>query len=126
MIETYIYLDQQDKAKLIKTATAKQLSLSSYINIIVKHYIMCETNKESYIHKGQFKIHIKLRAKEYNADSLTITNCVYRFLHNNEFYTEINYKKLNSMIQSECDTTIDPNYLKNMIIRNTYHKEHKK
>lgn len=122
MIETYIYLNATDKAKLTKTAQNKQLSLSTYINIIVKNYInlLTEEQHQKYINKGNSKTHIKLRAKEYKANSIEITNAVYKYLHSKELKEQLNFEKVNRYIQSETDKTIDANFQKNMIIRITY------
>lgn len=116
MIDTYIYLTEEQQTKLRKTALNKQLSLSTYINIICKYYIYLLTEEEQtkYINKGKIKVHIKLQAKTYKADSVKITNCVNKFL-------TMKLDHVNRRIQSEADKTYDPNYLKNIIIRNTYH-----
>ena len=61
MIETNIWLDKEDKAILTKKAQQKQLSLSTYIGIIVRNYwiISHENIFKEYIHKGTEQTHIK-------------------------------------------------------------------
>lgn len=136
MYETNIWLDAQDLTKLTKMAQKKMLSLSTYINIIVKVYYGCcnenaikDAINSKFLHKGQKQTHIKLRNE--NKIALTpkiITNCVYIYLHNenHELAKYINFKTLNKKIQSECDKTKDNNYLQNLIIRATYNFNRKR
>lgn len=126
MNETNIWLDKEDKNVLIKKAQSKQLSLSTYIDIITRNYwIIChEKIFKAYIHKGKEQTHIKLLNRDKHKLTPTIiTNCVYLFLHPDKLtnYTDkLQITKINRKIQSDTDKTIDRFYLGNQIIRANY------
>lgn len=117
----YLYINQEDKAKLQKQAFAKQLSLSTYVALITEVYNYLGQNIEGYLTDTTQKTHLKIKNKHFTDKS--ISNSVYIFLHGNETeYKVLNLKKLNSMIQSKADKTYDPNFMKNYIIRTTYRR----
>lgn len=132
----YIYLSIEDKIKLTKQAQAKMLSLSSYVNIIAKNYLVFVSNEEMttkykkeydkfYFFKGECRIKIKPRNEnKQNYTDLTLTNCCYLFLHNDkaaEIYgVKLNFTKINRKIQSESDKTLDNNWNLNQVIRTNY------
>ena len=120
---TYLFLNDDDKARLVKLAFAKQLSVSTTTNIIIKHLYTpfdCLKNKqETYINKGSNQICVKIRNEHrYNITCTNATNCIYAYFHNEVL--PINWKKINSSIQSEMDKTIDKNNQKNIEIRITW------
>ena len=120
---TYLFLDDADKARLCKLAYAKQLSVSTASNIIIKHlYILFNQTKptyDKYIHKGSNQLCIKIRNEHnYKITCANATNCIYAYFHNDAL--PINWAKVNSKIQSEMDKTIDKNNQKNIEIRITY------
>lgn len=131
MTETNIWLDKEDKITLTKKAQQKQLSLSTYIGIIVRNYwiISHENIFKEYIHKGTEQTHIKIRNKEkHKLTPMIITNAVYLFLHPDKLsnYTDkLQLTKLNRKIQSESDKEIDKFYLGNQIIRANYYVKRK-
>lgn len=120
---TYLFLDDEDKARICKLAFAKQLSVSTTANIIIKHlYILFDWNDErslKYIHKGSNQLCIKIRNEHnYNITCANATNCIYAYFHNE--ILKINWEKVNRKIQSEMDRTLDKNNQKNIEIRITY------
>lgn len=131
MIETNIWLEKEDKQVLTKKAQQKQLSLSTFIDIITQTYVFgCYIPKE-YIHKGKQQTHVKLKNK--NKIELTptiITNCVYIYLHHEKHpkYEELKeyLTKLDRKIQSLSDKTTDNFYLGNQIIRSQYYLQQKR
>lgn len=132
MYETNIWLDKADKITLTKQAQKKALSLSTYINIIVKHYyiISHENCFKDYIYKGKQQTHIKLRNEnKLNLTPMIVTNAIYMYLHQEKITEKykglIKTEKLNRKIQSETDKTIDKFYLGNQLIRAKYYYERK-
>lgn len=122
----YIYLSKEDKTKIIKQAQAKQLSLSTYVNIIAKWYnVVNPIFNGKYYKKGNNRIMIKPR-NENNLQDLDLTNLVYLFLHNkalkdiNPDAEKLNLYGLNKRIQSESDKTLDNNWNLNQVIRTNY------
>lgn len=118
-----IWINQEDKKKLIKIAQSKYLSLSTLINIITKYYYVIANEKiyTEYINKGKQQLHIKLRNEcKNNLNPMIVSNSVYLYLHNEKIDPRINYKNINKKIQSECDKTTDSNYMLNVVIRATY------
>lgn len=127
MYETNIYLTKEDKIKLTKQAHAKQLSLSTYIDIIVENYwIITHKNCfDSYIFKGTEQTHIKLRnSHNFKLTPMIITNAITLFLHkeynNKEWTSLIDYQNINRRIQSQADRTIDERYNYNQLRRAIY------
>lgn len=127
MIETNIWLDKDDKTLLTKKAQKKQLSLSTYCDIIVRNYYIVahENIFKTYIHKGTEQTHIKIHNKaKHKLTPTIITNCIYLFLHPEtmkEYTDNLQLTKLNRQIQSETDKTKDNFYLGNQIIRANYY-----
>lgn len=119
MKPTYIYISQEQKDNLFRLAKQKKLSVSTLVNIIVKHYqFRASAYGNKYIKKGTCKIHLKLKDKP-NYDLITdilATNCIYEWQEKPT--KEIDYKKIDSQIQSEMDKTKDIFYNYNMTIRN--------
>lgn len=131
MIETNIWLDKEDKQVLTKKAQQKQLSLSTFIDIITNEYIFGCYIPNEYLHKGKKQTHIKI--KNHNKHELTptiITNCVYIYLHHEKHpkYKELkeHLTKLDRKIQSKADKTTDNFYLGNQIIRSQYYLQQKR
>lgn len=124
--QQFIYITDSDKAKIFKQANSHQISVSTYVDIIVQNYkYMVEVeNFNKYIEKGKNRICIKTKNCK-NLSNQLITNCIYCYLHNDYLQTikQINppgIKNLNKTIQSTADKTIDKNYDLNRIIRATY------
>lgn len=120
---TYLFIDDDDKARICKLAFAKQLSVSTTANIIIKHlYILFDWKDErsfKYIHKGSNQLCIKIRNEHnYKITCANATNCIYAYFHNEVL--PINWEKVNRKIQSEMDRTLDKNNQKNIEIRITY------
>lgn len=128
MIETNIWLDKEDKNILIKKAQQKQLSLSTFIDIITQIYIFGCYKEDKYIHKGNKQTHIKLRNKNKNKlTPIIITNCCYLYLHHEKHPKYEEFKtlmtKLDRKVQSLADKTTDNMWLGNQIIRAKYYIE---
>lgn len=112
---TYLFLDTQDKKKLVQLAESKQLSVSTTAGIIIRK-LHCFVTEE-YIHKGEHQTCIKIKPlyKEWKITSSKATNCIYKYFNDKDFKKVM--QKTMSQIQSELDKTIDPNRYKNMEIR---------
>jgi len=120
---TYLFLDDEDKARLCKLAYAKQLSVSTASNIIIKHLYMMfnwqDKRSLEYIKKGSNQLCIKIRNEHnYKITCANATNCIYAYFHNEVL--PINWDRVNRSIQSEMDKTIDKNNQKNIEIRITW------
>jgi len=124
--DTNIYLSIEDKVKLTRLANVKQLSLSTLISIIVKHYYVLSNDNifNEYLNKGEEQTHIKIRINEGQIITpKVICNAISLYLHptiKQEFTEQLNIKRINRLIQSEFDRTIDHSWLKNAIIRAKY------
>lgn len=124
-METYLRISTEDRKRLINIAKAKQLSVSTACAIIIKNYNYIISNwfSKEYIKKGENLLHIKIRNPAHiKINTLTATNSIYAYLHNKEIKLPegTSFETLNRRIQSEMDSTIDPNANKNMEMRIAY------
>ena len=128
-----IYLDEEDKEKIQKQAQKKQLSLSTYVEIIIYNLQkIMETEKaenlQSYIHKGKKQIYIKPKTnrcyiKVNVSMNVIYTNIIYLFLHQDILKTYLDEKEIKKSlknIQSESDKKYDPRFDYNNKIRMEY------
>lgn len=130
MKSIYIYLDLQDKTRLLKQATSYQLALTTYCDIIYKHYQFAVPKKyqKTYIHKGTEKIHINMRLKNLdtaNIKDVNVTNAIYLFLNRNKATVKVNFTNMNKAIQSEAENTIDNTFMQYQILKNMYRLQRK-
>ena len=126
-MKTYIFLDIEDKKRIIKLAQSKQLSFSTTCGIIIRQLYVVndwhEKERNNYIHKGENQICIKIRDMQGLTASIA-TNCIYQYLH--EEVCKFNIKAIKRQIQSEMDKTIDHNANKNLEIRIAYRIQQRK
>lgn len=122
-MKTYLFIDTEIKAKLQKLANSKMLSLSTTANIIIKNMYYYVANETEYFTKDKKATCVKIKNEcKFNLNAMINTNCITAYFNPN--YIKAPLKLTNSTkrkIQSECDKTNDPNYLKNQMIR-TYYK----
>lgn len=116
----YIYVTQDQKSKLIKLKDQKKLSISTIVDIIIKHYqYRAAAYGKKYQSKGTYKLHLKIKNPSNYPDipmDILATNCIYEYYE--QPTQEIDYMKINSQVQSEMDKTSDAFYNYNMTIRN--------